>query len=668
MKRLVTLFVIVSSLAHFSRAGIDSINHTLSVLKDDVSRIEYLCNICEGLIKTDKENAKEYCQLLIQNSKSIKNNLLKSEAYLIIGEYYQEIWDYNNAILFLNKASEFALQEDNKKKNIIYGKVLTSLGNIYHLNGDFETALVYYLRVDSVFSILPDNKLLIKLYSSISQVYDRLKQFKRSTFYYQEILKLAKKTTDPESIITAYISFSNSVVDSGKYDIAEEYLYKALELSKSNSFTWGESAVYYNLGYLESSRKNYRKAYKYNKKVLEIAINTGNYYDECDACNKLGRNCFFLNEFETAQRYLINGIKLARKHGFKELLRKNLDVAVNVEKSLGNYQQALDYRDEYTMLYLETVDIGVQQQINFLEAKHQVQKREATIKQLENEKQIKDLQISRNKLWTSGLLLLVLLLAAFVILVHINHKHKQKITQQDSKLKEQKILELEKDRQLLATQSVLKGEEAERSRLARDLHDGLGGLLLSIKLSLSNTKENMTFTEDGVDQYNKVLGLLDTSMKELRRVAHNMMPEALVKFGLKDALADFCSSLSSNDSGTTITFQFFGEEKRIDSRFEIGLYRIAQELINNTLKYSKATDLMVQLIQEPDRVHLTVQDDGKGFDLKILRTSKGAGIANIKSRVESLNGVFDIYSEPDKGTEASVEFKSLSLSENQIIS
>lgn len=645
----------------------DSIDKRLFNIKADTSRIKYLCDVVSELSKTDKEKARKYFLLLIEKSKSLDDFLLKSEAYRIIGVYYQESWDYNNAILYLNQANDFVLKVKAERRSIELGKVLSSLGNIYHFNGDFETALSYYLRADSAFRIQPDNKLLIRLYSSISEVYDRLKQFKKAGYYYQEILKLAQKTTDFESIVTAYITYANSVVDSGKYKVSEAYLFKALDLSISNNYPLGQLTAYYNLGYLESSRKNYRKALEYNKKVLQLAIKTVNYYDECDAYNKLGRNSFFLNEFKSAQGYLKQGISLARKHGFKELLRKNLDVAVNVEIALKNFEVALNYREEYTSLYLETVDSEIQQQINFLEAKYQAHKREAAITQLMNEKKIKDLQISRNKLWISGLLLIVLLLAVFAGSIHINYKHKRKIEQQESKLKEQKILELEKDRQLLATQSVLKGEETERSRLARDLHDGLGGLLLSIKLSLSSTKENMTFTEDGVDQYNKALGLLDTSMKELRRVAHNMMPEALVKFGLKDALADF-SSLSNGDSSTQITFQSFGEEKRIDSRYEIGLYRIAQELINNALKYSKATELMVQLIQEADRVHLTVQDNGKGFDMEILKTSKGAGIANIKSRVESLNGYFDIYSEPDKGTEACIEFKNLSLQENQIIS
>ena len=105
-----------------------------------------------------------------------------------------------------------------------------------------------------------------------------------------------------------------------------------------------------------------------------------------------------------------------------------------------------------------------------------------------------------------------------------------------------------------------------------------------------------------------------------------------------------------------MNFFFYGIEKRIDSSYEINTYRIAQELINNALKHSLSSDLMVQLIQEEHRVHLTVQDNGKGFDTGILKNPDGTGILNIKSRVESLKGRYDIFSETGKGTEISVEF------------
>jgi signal transduction histidine kinase len=219
---------------------------------------------------------------------------------------------------------------------------------------------------------------------------------------------------------------------------------------------------------------------------------------------------------------------------------------------------------------------------------------------------------------------------------------------------EQKLQHLEKERQLLATQSVLQGEEAERGRLAKDLHDGLGGLLSGVKLSLTGLKVNYALSDENVKKFDHTLDLLDSSIKEMRRISHNMMPEALIKFGIKDALADFCSNLEKQ---IKINFNAYGTEKRINQDIEISLYRIAQELINNAIKHSQANELIVQLIVEDSRVNLTVQDNGQGFDTSILSTSKGAGIANIRSRVEAFNGRIDIYSEPGKGAEFIVEFK-----------
>ncbi|NJK96423.1 MAG: histidine kinase, partial [Bacteroidales bacterium] len=147
----------------------------------------------------------------------------------------------------------------------------------------------------------------------------------------------------------------------------------------------------------------------------------------------------------------------------------------------------------------------------------------------------------------------------------------------------------------------------------------------------------------------------DTSIKELRRVAHNMMPEALSKFGLKAALNDFCSSIG-NAKRFDLNYNYYGSDKRLNSKLEISFYRIAQELINNALKHANASELMIHVVQEDNRIHLTVQDNGAGFDVNTLSTSKGAGIAGIKSRVEALNGRFELISVPGKGTEASVEF------------
>ncbi len=223
----------------------------------------------------------------------------------------------------------------------------------------------------------------------------------------------------------------------------------------------------------------------------------------------------------------------------------------------------------------------------------------------------------------------------------------------------QRISELETEKKLLATEAVLKGEEQERSRLAKDLHDGLGGLLSGIKYSFQNIKSNLVMTTENHQAFERGMDMLDTSIKEMRRVAHNMMPEALVKFGLDTALKDFCNDINQT-AVLQVTYQSIElENVSIDQTTSITIYRIVQELIHNSMKHAAAKTAIVQLSKTDGKISITVEDDGKGFDTVILNHSKGIGWSNIKSRVDFLNGKLDVQSGPGKGTSVHIELNNV---------
>jgi signal transduction histidine kinase len=140
----------------------------------------------------------------------------------------------------------------------------------------------------------------------------------------------------------------------------------------------------------------------------------------------------------------------------------------------------------------------------------------------------------------------------------------------------------------------------------------------------------------------------------MRRVAHNMMPEALLKFGLDDTLRNYCDSVSEN-SGLQIAYQSFGLEDRLDQTTEIVLYRIVQELLNNTLKHADAKQAHIQLSKNEKTISLTVEDNGKGFDVNTVKKN-GIGLANIQHRVDYLKGKMDIQSDKN-GTSTHIEFE-----------
>lgn len=167
-------------------------------------------------------------------------------------------------------------------------------------------------------------------------------------------------------------------------------------------------------------------------------------------------------------------------------------------------------------------------------------------------------------------------------------------------------------------------------------------------------KNKVLLTEDNMLVFDHALGLLDSSINELRRVAFNMMPENLYNAGLKVALQEFCQGMNQG-TGTSVQFSFYGTTNRFDINKELILFRIAQELLNNSLKHSGAKQINMQLVQDNDRVSLIVQDNGIGFNPAELNENNSSGIRNIRSRVDSLGGVFSIDSEPGSGTEVTIE-------------
>ncbi|MBI3137514.1 MAG: hypothetical protein HYZ15_02895 [Sphingobacteriales bacterium] len=168
-------------------------------------------------------------------------------------------------------------------------------------------------------------------------------------------------------------------------------------------------------------------------------------------------------------------------------------------------------------------------------------------------------------------------------------------------------------------------------------------------------KGNLIMTPENQQAFERSMDMLDSSIREMRRVAHNMMPEALVKFGLSTAIRDFCEEI--NRSGALqVTYQSIGMENvPVEQSTAIAIYRIVQELINNTMKHAAARTAIVQLGKTGEGINITVEDDGKGFDPVILKSDGGIGWSNIRSRVEYLKGKMDVQSAPGKGTSVHIE-------------
>jgi two-component system, NarL family, sensor kinase len=214
----------------------------------------------------------------------------------------------------------------------------------------------------------------------------------------------------------------------------------------------------------------------------------------------------------------------------------------------------------------------------------------------------------------------------------------------------------ESEKKILSLNSIIQGQEIERNRMAKDLHDGLGGMLSGIKLNLSAMKGDVIIQHQDALLFTKSIEQLDSAITEMRRIAHNMMPEALIKFGLNEAIQDFCESMNEH-KGVQLKYTQLGLFNPLEKPTELILYRIIQELCNNAIKHANASFILIQLSKHEHVVTLVVEDNGKGFDRNQPTNKKGSGLNNVQSRVDYLNGILTLESEVGKGTTATIEIK-----------
>jgi signal transduction histidine kinase len=216
---------------------------------------------------------------------------------------------------------------------------------------------------------------------------------------------------------------------------------------------------------------------------------------------------------------------------------------------------------------------------------------------------------------------------------------------QQEELNTQKIKELENNLKMESMYSMMEGQEKERERIAKDLHDSLGGLLSTVKLQFESLNIK---NESNIKTFDNANHLLDQACQEVREISRNLQPSALINLGLVPAVNDLINRF--NDSAYPgIDFQHYNmEDIKLENSIALNVYRVIQELIYNAIKHAKAKEILVQITHQQDELIVMVEDDGVGF--KPGQVKKGMGTENISSRVNFLNGELSVHSSQNKGT------------------
>lgn len=573
-----------------------------------------------------------------------KKNKLDYETAVIYQNksfVYSAMAQSQKAIKVLDSALTFAAKSNHAKKEEMIANTYNTLAANYRNANNYKNAVYYQLKAVRIYERFADYPALVNAYYNLSLYYKEMIDYKKQLESSLKAVEFANKSGKKEAVFVSYIAVAQSYVylkDIEKASAARDNALKNYDPNYTHNRLTGYHLI---SGLINLNLGEFKKAQNDFSNSLRIAEEHKQLSTILQSKMQLSRVLAMQKKFEQAEQILKSlEADVEKTQAINQRLIL-LEYYARLYKEWGKFDKALEYNVKNTALGDSVISLEHKNYIATLEKKYETEKKDNQIKLQQAAIKQKN---TLNYILVGSAAALILVL----VLGYRNYQHRQKIQQQ-------RISELETEKQLAATEAVLKGEEQERSRLAKDLHDGLGGMLSGIKYSFQHMKGNMILTPDNAQAFERSMEMLDSSIKEMRRVAHNMMPEALMKFGLDAALNDFCNDI--NQSGALkVNYQSIGlKNEKLENTTAITIYRIAQELINNVIKHADAAQALLQVTKNGDVLSLTVEDDGKGFDKNLLLQAKGMGWSNIANRVEFLKGKLDVQTEPNNGTSILIE-------------
>jgi two-component system, NarL family, sensor kinase len=651
-KKITLLFIVfntgyLTSNAQFDKNNDSLIANLVNYPAQDSNRVKALIKITSGItFLKQKKEVLPYQVEAEQLSRKLNFRYGKVFSYSWMGHYYKSMRSYDTALLHLD--SGVVMAEGVKEERFIRERaiMLSAMAQIYYQKENYSSSIKYaeeaMLYFEKNFSIATNmlSRLLSNIYMALGNDVKAIEYLKKQISY--------KKYSNSTIIYgdDAYIDLADIYLKKDKLAEARRALDSIKKIMPDTIQVMMTYAYYQKEGIYYSKMKMYSIALENFKKAIFYAA-TGNHINALSATKVYLAEAALNNNDPHTAAYIADAAAYVVKEGSinhrYEILR--IQAALNYKK--GNLDKAYQQLATSVLIKDSLISETNLKQVNTLSAFYENEKKDKEIQNLDLQNKLNTVELKQNSLANKILIAAVLLLTLLGILLFANLQSRKKIQQQ-------KITELEKNKQIMAVDAMLKGQEEERSRIAKELHDGLGGMLSGVKLSLTNMKEYLVMTPDLHSGFERSVDQLDTTISELRKISQNLMPDALIKLGLKEALNDFCSQLRIS-TGKELQFEMLGVNRQLDNTGSLNVYRIVQELINNAVKHANATQLLVQVTLTNEKTLITVEDNGIGFDTKSTTLAKGVGLNSIKQRVDYFKGKLEIESNSGKGTSVNIE-------------
>ncbi len=610
---------------------------------------------------------------------SLKQNMAKTQGAELVSTMNELCWVYrfvnsDSSLVYGNKALVLAKQLDDRKG---VAQSLNDLGIIFIDQGNYEYALQNFSEALRIRKYLNDSAGIASLYNKMGIVYQKQGDLKLALENQMDALEIYEKMGHQRWVSYSLNNIAIINFNLGNLDTSLEYHLKALEIRKALKDEYGIANSFGNIANVMLAMQREDEAIEYYSQALAIFLKIDNKEAVSVQLSNVGALYFSRSEYDKALMNLLESLALREELGDKKAIASSMLKVGEVHMEKGDYAKAKYYlgqarilADEinvsselvqsyldlsrlysltgekdsvlkYLNLYAFTKDsvynIRLEQQIVDAQTKYDVVRKNKDFQLLKSDAELNQAKLEQRKTEIWLLLFVIISISGAAIFLFYRRKQRQK-----QALDAATIFHNEK-----LVNTVINVQEAERRKIARELHDGIGQTLAGIKINLINSANSLGNEKPSPE----VVGMLDNAADELRCISHQMMPKELEQFGLIPAIEGFLD-LRLKNTDIFFTFEHLKMDERLEPGIELGVFRVVQELTANVVKHSGAKLMNVQLLRRANLI-LLVTDDGKGFERGNLQNG-GIGLMNIESRVEAMKGIVNFVSSPGNGTEVTI--------------
>ena len=656
-----TFALVISNVMAFGQSKVQEskVSHAITFTIGDTVLIDSLIDLTGRYQNTEPYKALDLAAEALTISRSLKD--LRRELKIENEIAYVNratLSDFAEALRHLQVAQELVQRIGDP---VLQLDVLYELSQVYETLGDTAKELSALKESLSIAEVSRIPKHIGTHLRSLAGFYSRNDDQKNALDFYHKALQRMYAAADTAEAWWAMHELVLFHFKYDRYDSCKYYLDTNLALLEKYPISGFGTFAHVMYARVELKNGTAKRALKHAEQAMMIAKDETPFH-RYYAYMVMGKVRSELMEPAKARQAYVSALALARSIKSPEFITDALEGLYRSEKKSGNMVAAVRYLEEYhqAMDSLKKVE-GLQETAVLMARKEHQQERLADsleqVVRTETQRIVYDSSMQRERdrrefliaCGTAGTV--VFLLFAYLMLKRLQQT--RKLANQEQELHTQRIDELMNTNELTAMNSMIEGQEKERDRVAKDLHDRLGSMLSAIKHQLGAVETDVQqVKKDQGMQYSKMHTMLDEAVGEVRRISHDMITVALSRFGLAKALEDLCDSVRIKGK-LDVELQLFGLEQRMERSMEIAVYRIVQEAISNVLKHAKATELSVDVTRGPGRISVIVHDNGKGFDPAIPST--GIGMENMRNRAMAIGALLRVDSSLGNGTTISVE-------------